>query len=34
MINGILILAGIAVMMLIFIVLPELLRRKRERQAR
>jgi len=34
MINGILILAGIAVMMLIFIVLPELLRRKRERQTR
>jgi len=34
MINGILILAGIAVMMVIFIVLPELLRRKRERRAR
>jgi hypothetical protein len=33
MINGILILAGIGVVMIIFILLPELLRRKRERQA-
>jgi predicted HTH domain antitoxin len=33
MINGILIMAGIALVMLIFVVLPQFLQRKRERQA-
>jgi len=32
MINGVLILAGITIFIYIFIVIPELLRRKRERQ--
>jgi len=32
MINGILILVGIAIFSIIFVVIPELLRRRRERQ--
>jgi hypothetical protein len=34
MINGILMMAGIALFIFIFVIIPEILRRKRERQAR
>jgi len=34
MINGILIMAGIALFLIIFVVIPDVLRRKREGQAR